>query len=43
MHNCLNISIIREILANSYIVPFVFFIDRSNIINLCSYGRNELS
>ena len=24
MHNCLNISIIREILANSYIVPFVF-------------------
>ena len=24
VHNCLNISIIREILANSYIVPFVF-------------------
>ena len=24
MHNCLNISILREILANSYIVPFVF-------------------
>ena len=24
MHNCLNINILREILANSYIVPFVF-------------------
>ena len=24
VHNCLNISILREILANSYIVPFVF-------------------